>query len=481
MAKIPPMVRSPSSWLHSKAQFLHLDQASLIYPLGVGQCAWKVDCNDCCRDTGPTTGRLSTCSTVWTKRSSSRRSSKSSYSSLGASSATREEEKRVSKRLQTNPLGDLVEAPEIKTSPHNGAVSDHHAEKSCTTYRCTGCSRTFKSMQTWSRHEKEDHEDISFPCMPNGAIDVTARGRTCALCGQEPTEEHLRSHNIERCTQVRHVFKRSDQLKQHLETHGLKRRSRQSDLLVNKWQCVPDKRAWACGFCKSLFASLVDFHKHVAAQHYERGESRDWDHTKVILGLLSQPHIAGPWERLLAFRFRVQSLSCKWSKSKSGCLQTRLELGQEPGEVLAEAALECGIYDRDLLHEVFRIQEPFTPDLFGIAAPMVSGPPVPPKPLSSAPSSCSGGDFQSRAGHPMVDNKPFLELDLFPTTSPSFFDMSSYAWQVNMSNFEHPERRDPNHQYDINSDDNSGLIHPMDLNINQGLGFSSDAVVNDCH
>ncbi|KAL8678633.1 MAG: hypothetical protein Q9186_005023 [Xanthomendoza sp. 1 TL-2023] len=428
----------------------------------------------------PATCRSSTCSTVWTKPSSSRPSSRSSFASNGPSSDTQEKDKRISKRLQPNPLGDLFEVSEIETLPRHEPVGNDHAmetvgasaqqiEKTCTTYRCTGCNRTFKSMQTWSRHEKEDHEDISFPCMPNGAIEVTADGRRCALCGQEPTEEHLRSHNIERCTQLNPVFKRSDQLKQHLETHGLNRRSRRSDLLVNKWQRVPDKRAWACGFCKALSTSLVDFHRHVAVQHYERGEDRKWDHTKVILGLLSQSHVAGPWERLLASHFRVQSLSCKWSKTKTGCLQTRLALGQEPGDILAEAALDCAIFDRDLLHDAFRRQEPSTLDSFRVSPPIVSGPPVPPKPLSSSPSNRLEDGLEFRAGPSTVDIKPFLELDQFQTPSLPLLDLSPRAWDVYMSHLDH---LDMTHQYDFNSQVIPDVIHPMDIDTDQGLGFT---------
>lgn len=242
-------------------------------------------------------------------------------------------------------------------------------------------------MQTWSRHEKEDHEGINFPCMPNGVIEFTRHGRECALCGLEPTEEHLRSHNIEQCTQQKHVFKRRNELSKHLEYHGVARRSRLSEMLMTKWQRVPEKRAWACGFCKGLFSSLTEFHKHIAVQHYECGEEREWDHTKVILGLLSQPHVTDSWERLLATRFQVHSfLSCKWKKSKTRELQFRLELGREAGDVLAVAALGCAIYDHNLLKDAYRHGEPSTSDLDLRSMTDESRPPVPPKPLSSLPS-----------------------------------------------------------------------------------------------
>ena len=471
--------------------------------------------------------RSSTCSTLWTKTSSSRPSSRSSFASVRPLSDVQDREKRASRRPLSSCLGDLIEAPETDILPQYQPVANTsfsnastsadvqdrekrasrrppssclgdlieapgtdilpqyqpvantsfaNASTSATpqqteknvTYNCTGCTRTFKSMQTWARHEKEDHEDISFPCMPNGAIEITGCGRACALCGQEPTEEHLRKHNIERCTQLKQVFKRSDQLKQHLETHGLAKKSRRSDLLVSKWQRVPDKQAWACGFCKAVSTSLVDFHKHVAVQHYERGEDRPWEHTKVILGLLSQSYVAGPWERLLASRFRVKFLSCKFSKTKSGCLQTRLELGQEPGEVLAEAALECAIYDRDLLHEAFRPQESSTSGLTTNPSATAFGPPVPPKPPSFQPPSCSENMFGSNPGQGPVDLMTLSSFDQFKTPSPPLIDLSPRAWECYMS------RLDQAQPYDWNGYTDPGLLfQPMEIDLEQKVGFPS--------
>ncbi|KAL8761818.1 MAG: hypothetical protein Q9184_002102 [Pyrenodesmia sp. 2 TL-2023] len=277
-------------------------------------------------------------------------------------------------------------------------------------------------MQTWSRHEKEDHEGINFPCMPNGVIEFTRHGRECALCGLEPTEEHLRSHNIEQCTQLKHVFKRRNELSKHLELHGVARRSRLSDMLMTKWQRVPEKRAWACGFCKGLFSSLTEFHKHIAVQHYECGEGREWDHTKVILGLLSQPHVAESWERLLATRFQVHSfLSCKWKKSKARELQFRLELGREPGDVLALAALGSAIYDHNLLKDSYRHGEPSNSDMDSRSMADESGPPVPPKPLPSVPSSQDQSSSNTRI--PDRIRKADIPMsDRFQTSSSQLFN-----------------------------------------------------------
>ncbi|KAL8673269.1 MAG: hypothetical protein Q9168_002307 [Polycauliona sp. 1 TL-2023] len=333
-------------------------------------------------------------------------------------------------------------------------------------------------MQTWARHEKEDHEDFTFPCMPNGPIEITECGRACALCGQEPTEEHLRGHNIERCTQLKQSFKRSDHLKLHLESHGLAKKSRRSDSLVYKWQRVPDKQAWACGFCKAVSTSLVDFHKHVATQHYERGEDREWEQTKVVLGLLSQAHIAGSWQRLLASRFRAQAVSCKWNKTKSGDLQTRLQLCQEPGDVLAEAALECARYDRDLLHEAFRPHDSSTSNLIRNSSMTLSGPPVPPKPQPQPfqPPPSRGSMSESNAGQGSVDLMTLSSFDHFNTPSPPLIDLSPRAWEFYMSCL---DQAGSDCQYDWNSFVDPGLLtQPMDIDVAPKMGFPSYSLRN---
>lgn len=290
-------------------------------------------------------------------------------------------------------------------------------------------------MQTWSRHEKEDHEKIYYPCMPNGAIEVTFHGRECALCGQKPTEEHLQSHKIERCTQSKQVFKRSYELKQHLESHGVAKKSKLSEILVTKWQQTPDKQAWACGFCKELFSSLAEFHKHIAVHHYERGEDREWDHTKVILGLLSQSFVADAWQRLLASRFRVQSLSCKWKRSKTGSLQSRLEIGRESGEVLAQAALECATYDQSLLHEKFRCKDLITPNSDSNSSTVTLGPPVPSKPLPLRPSPpCRR--FQGNHAPNDIATVEAATSDQFDNSSPLIFGTSMPKTERNPANLE---------------------------------------------
>ncbi|KAL9589047.1 MAG: hypothetical protein Q9203_002159 [Teloschistes exilis] len=362
---------------------------------------------DCGRRSTATTCRSSTTSSIWTKRSSTRPSSTASSTSNRFLPDIPEKEKRTSKRLRNNTISDLPEVPEANTS---SPAEAQEVEPACI-YKCTRCDKSFRSMQTWSRHEKEDHEDISFPCMPEGAIEFTIHGRQCALCGQTPTEEHLSRHNIDHCTQSKNVFKRGYELRKHLETHGFAKKSRQSDVLLQKWQRVP-----------------ADFHKHVAVEHYERGETREWDHTKVILGLLSQEHIAASWERLLAATFKVEALraglSCKWSKSRITTLQTRLELGQEPPEVLAEAALDCAKYDRDLLNEASRHRARLSRESSRSHLTDKSGPPVPPKNRLSSPSSHVDRDARPHAvPGPTIPLTPSVFGPL-NAPAPSHFDSS---------------------------------------------------------
>ncbi|KAL8963227.1 MAG: hypothetical protein Q9193_000478 [Seirophora villosa] len=404
------------------------------------------------------TCRSSTCSSTWTKRSSTRPSSQSSFLSVDRSPASQDKEKRGSKRLRSASV--IAELPEVE------APSLDEPEQP-SIYKCTGCPKSFKSMQTWSRHEKEDHEKIYYPCMPNGAIEVTFHGRECALCGQKPTEEHLESHKIERCTQSKQVFKRSYELKQHLESHGVAKKSKLSEILVTKWQQTPDKQAWACGFCKELFSSLAEFHKHIAVQHYERGEDREWDHTKVILGLLSQSFVADAWQRLLASRFRVQKLSCKWKRSKTGSLQSRLEIGRESGEVLAQAALECANYDQSFLHERFRCKELITPNSDSNSSTITLGPPVPSKPLPLRP---SPPDRKTQGNHAPNDiaTVEAATSDQFDNSSPLIFGTSIPKTERNPANL---ETANPEYSDNIFSDVNMGI--PLDFDFDWHMDFPS--------
>ncbi|KAL8834129.1 MAG: hypothetical protein Q9170_003903 [Blastenia crenularia] len=360
-------------------------------------------------------------------------------------------------------MDNLAEDSEIGSS--NTPDTDHPCA-----YKCTGCRKSFRSMQAWSRHEKEDHEDINFPCMPNGPIEITLRGRECALCGQQPTKEHLENHHIERCIQLKHVFKRSYELKQHLETHGLVKKSRQSDVLVSKWQQVPNKKAWACGFCKGLFTSLAEFHKHIAAQHYEQDETREWDHTKVILGLLSQPHVSDPWKLLLASRFKVEFLSftylsCKWKKSNTGRLQFRLELGEETGESLAQAALDCAIYDHSLLHETFRCVEGSNPDPDIVFLTDALGPPVPPKPLPLRPPHQDHSQLKTYTAERKTAES--LSSDQFKTPSPPLFDASISADHHS----DRPKSPFRGFSNDFSKTTEGDLVNPADISMDRSIEF----------
>lgn len=67
-------------------------------------------------------------------------------------------------------------------------------------------------------------------------------------------------------------------------------------------------------------------------------------------------------------------------------LQSRFELGQEPGELLAQAALDCGIHNRSFLQEIFQYIEPTTPNSDMSSFTGAFRPPVPPKSPPSRPS-----------------------------------------------------------------------------------------------
>lgn len=209
---------------------------------------------------------------------------------------------------------------------------------------CTYCSprREFKSKAGWARHEKETHEEHLYPCMPEGATEITERGTLCAICKtREPDEFHLDEHNVTLCigshSPIR-VYKRRIDLVNHLKLrHGA---SNGQDLAEN-WKRAPDKKAWACGFCVEFLPGFVDRINHIYAKHYTQGaDMHSWDPAKVIHGLLRQPCLEDTWSKYLLVRHPSPRPEVTWDSSVVKSLQSRLEMSEEPPDILVAAAYD---------------------------------------------------------------------------------------------------------------------------------------------
>ena len=208
---------------------------------------------------------------------------------------------------------------------------------------CTYCSppRHFKRKDSWARHEREKHEEHTYPCMPNGAVESTEHGLVCAICRtRDPDEIHLNKHNIGLCGNPfsKHVCKRRIDLVKHLNVdHGVPNGQR----LAEDWKRAPDKKAWACGFCVSYFPQFMDRINHIHTEHYTRGEHiRSWDPVKVIQGLLCQPRLSDTWSAYLLARYPSALPGVTWHASVVNSLQGRLEMDEESPDILVAAAFD---------------------------------------------------------------------------------------------------------------------------------------------
>ncbi|MCJ1454099.1 hypothetical protein MMC28_004449 [Mycoblastus sanguinarius] len=213
---------------------------------------------------------------------------------------------------------------------------------------CFDCedSKTYDTCDGFKRHVKE--HITMYPCMPHGAIEDTGRGPRCVFCGiPSPDEAHLDTHSIKPCaarTIKARSYTRQANLTKHLKVHGVSEGSH----LAKKWRHTIPKRYFSCGFCVSLFSTINKQTNHID-DHYKKSEHiRDWDHNKVVRGLLLEPEVKNAMQNHLASDTRFGlcwDLSCfSWELPVAKDLQHRLQLREETEEVLAKSVFDLGRY-----------------------------------------------------------------------------------------------------------------------------------------
>ena len=187
--------------------------------------------------------------------------------------------------------------------------------------------------------------------MPDGPVLQTRNGRSCALCDwQNPSPEHLKGHNISICIgNIKGPLKKSrkgDMMK-HLTLHGISGPA--SAVLADRWRFDLNKKAYSCGFCVTLFSSIIDRSNHIDNEHWKSGQAMSaWDLSNVIRGLLLRPEVEAAWQNILREKPDLVASSLRWRLPKADGLQLRLEMGEETGAVLAEAALELSSYSPEV-------------------------------------------------------------------------------------------------------------------------------------
>ena len=205
---------------------------------------------------------------------------------------------------------------------------------------CENPTRPFKTLDGFKRHVRE--HDTRYYCVPQDPLVYTPEGPRCASCDlSNPDLVHLNTHNVPRC--VGRKFTRKKNLITHLEKHGVPNAS----VLAEQSEYTEPKKYFACGFCVFCCESLNEQANHIDTAHYRFSEHiRDWDHNKVIRGLLSQPVVKEYWRGVLAARPHLRESWFRWNHAHVQRLKQRLEMSREPAGFLCNAALDESNYGR---------------------------------------------------------------------------------------------------------------------------------------
>lgn len=180
--------------------------------------------------------------------------------------------------------------------------------------------------------------------MPNGPVEYTQHGPTCALCGAaDPDPTHLnRQHIISSCVgkfkEPLRKSRRTDMIR-HLAEHRI--HSEAAATLADRWRIHLNKKFFSCGLCLVVFSSITERSNHIDNEHWRHGQNMDaWKLSNVIKGLLLEPEMQTAWRMLLSSYPNVVESGLRWEMPRADGLQLRLEKREEPTPVLAKAALQ---------------------------------------------------------------------------------------------------------------------------------------------
>ncbi|CAF9910317.1 MAG: hypothetical protein ALECFALPRED_006463 [Alectoria fallacina] len=238
-------------------------------------------------------------------------------------------------------LGYSTSLPELPEGTAYNDESDH-------VHWCTygeHC-KPIRKCEGWKRHERE-HE-TPYLCMPHGPVEYTQHGRVCVLCHKvDPDADHLAKHNISICVgkfkEPLKKSRRTDMIK-HLALHRV--HSKVGAILADQWRCGFNKKYFSCGLCVVFFTSITDRWNHIDNEHWRHGQNMGkWELSNSIRGLLLETEVQTAWRVLLRSHPYLVESNLRWDMPLAEGLQLRLELSEEPGLVLANAALELSNYE----------------------------------------------------------------------------------------------------------------------------------------
>lgn len=183
--------------------------------------------------------------------------------------------------------------------------------------------------------------------MPHGPVVNTQHGSICALCCKEdPDADHQAWHNISTCVgKLVKKSRRTDMITHLAQQHRV--HSQVGAALTDQWRYDSNKKYFSCGFCVTVFSSILERSNHIDNEHWRHGQNMDsWELSTLIRGLLSEPKVQAAWRVLLKSYPSLIESDLRWEMPSAKGLQLRLEKSEEPGPVLAKAALERSNYGR---------------------------------------------------------------------------------------------------------------------------------------
>jgi hypothetical protein len=175
--------------------------------------------------------------------------------------------------------------PEVK-SPFLTCVSRTKRSQRSTKeprYFCTSCEEGFGEKYDWKRHE-------------------------------ETYQERSETYHCDNCEKT--YFLKKDFVHHHKESHRCKTCVEKQHADLARRPRKP-RTGWGCGFCRRFDQDWTERCNHVAS-HFESGQTMaTWSQTQIILSLLTQPHLAKEWHRLLDI-FQEPNPSFGWSSRWTG-------------------------------------------------------------------------------------------------------------------------------------------------------------------
>ena len=149
-------------------------------------------------------------------------------------------------------------------------------------YCCTFCEESFELKSDWEHHQKLHSERGIFVC-PD-----------CQL-----------------------IFPESLLLASHRKSAHLDARPSDVDSasLLAKF-----RGAWGCGFCEAFIQSNADYLEHVGRHHDDGLGRAQWQHSRVIRGLLQQPKLQVSWNALVKKEEATQGAKLRfvWDPATTG-------------------------------------------------------------------------------------------------------------------------------------------------------------------